>query len=85
MRKVGDAFYGRFASYDAALAAASPVDLIQALSRNVFSASRPDAAAERLARYVGEAVGQLDAREGAALRRGEIGFPDPYLTHAETV
>jgi cytochrome b pre-mRNA-processing protein 3 len=85
MRRIGDAFYGRFAAYDAALAAASEADLIRALSRNVFSASRPHGAAEQLARYVAEVVIRLEEQDGAALQRGEIGFPDPHLSYAETV
>jgi cytochrome b pre-mRNA-processing protein 3 len=77
MRKMADAFYGRLAAYEAALAAASEQELANALTRNVFSGSRPADGAARLARYVAEAVRQLDEQDRAGLERGEIGFPDP--------
>ena len=78
MRRIGEAFYGRRAAYEAALAARDPQPIAAALARNVFGpASGATGDAERLAVYVREAVRQLAAQDGAALSRGEVGFPDP--------
>jgi len=72
MRRIGQAFYGRQAAYLAALG--HPQALAEVLTRNVLE-GRPGA--ERLVHYVGEAVRALAARNAAALRRGDCGFPDP--------
>lgn len=77
MRKIADAFYGRLAAYEAALAAATVAELRMTLARNVFSTSMPTEGAGRLASYVGKAVRQLDEQDRAGFERGEIGFPDP--------
>jgi len=76
MRRIGEAFYGRQAAYEAALAADAPELLVAALARNVFG-SEPGPGAARLAVYVREAVRHLAAQDGDALSRGEGGFPDP--------
>src|SRR5258708_18983534 len=74
MRRIGEAFYGRQAVYEAALAAepalAPPNQrlLAAALGRNVFGIATESAAgAERLAAYVLEAVRHLAAQDAAAL------------------
>lgn len=72
MRKVGEAFYGRAAAYEAALAA-DDATLAQALARNIFGGSA--AGARRLATYTRAAARQLAAQHdfnSAGLR-----FPDP--------
>lgn len=74
MRRIGEAFYGRQAAYAAALASDDPQALIDALTRNVFEGG-PGAVA--LAPYVRELARRLDARDAAALRAGDFGFPDP--------
>jgi cytochrome b pre-mRNA-processing protein 3 len=75
---MGEAFYGRKAAYDAALAAHDPGALTSALARNVFGgAPGPVDNARRLAAYAGEAVRQLAVQDGATLRRGKLSFPDP--------
>jgi len=76
MRRIGEAFYGRQAVYEAAFAA-EPA-LATALGRNVFGiATESTAGAERLAAYVLEAVRHLAAQDTAALGRGELRFPLP--------
>lgn len=72
MRRIGEAFYGRQAAYLAALG--NPQALADVLTRNVFEGGP---GAPRLAHYVAEAVRALAARDAAALRRGDCGFPDP--------
>ena len=72
MRKVGEAFYGRAAAYEMALAA-DDAALTTALARNIFGESADGA--RRLAIYTRAAVRQLAAQRefsGAGLR-----FPDP--------
>jgi cytochrome b pre-mRNA-processing protein 3 len=72
MRRVGEAFYGRAAAYEQALAAGDD-ELTAALTRNVFG--KPSAGARRLAAYVRETVRTLATQGG--LTRGEVYFPDP--------
>ena len=72
MRRVGEAYYGRAAVYEAALAEGDGV-LAQALTRNVFSA--PSDGARRLAAYVQRCVADLASQDGFSM--GELHFPNP--------
>jgi cytochrome b pre-mRNA-processing protein 3 len=72
MRKVGEAFYGRAAAYEAALAG-DDAALVGALARNIFG--RPSHGAQRLAAYIREAVSQLAGQNG--FTRAELRFPNP--------
>jgi cytochrome b pre-mRNA-processing protein 3 len=78
MRQIGEAFYGRAAAYEAALATDDERALTQSLTRNVFS-GLPELSdrAGRLAAYIKEIIGHLAAQEGAYFAQGRIGFPDP--------
>ncbi|MEA2207502.1 MAG: cytochrome b pre-mRNA-processing protein 3 [Blastocatellia bacterium] len=78
MRRMGEAFYGRQAAYEAALAAPDVGPLVAALARNVFGSAAGEGA-ERLAAYTREALRHLVTQDGAALGRGELVFPDPEL------
>jgi cytochrome b pre-mRNA-processing protein 3 len=75
MQKFGEAFYGRAAAYDAALAAGGEA-LESALARNILD-SHDSSNAAGLARYVDAAVAELDAVDSAALQAGELTFPAP--------
>lgn len=78
MRKVGEAFYGRAAAYERALAAGDDA-LVAALTRNVFG--KPSAAgAPRLAAYVREAVRVL--ADQSEFISGKVNFPDPEMIPA---
>jgi len=78
MQRIGEAFYGRAAAYDAALAARDDAALAQALIRNVFGGEpQQGERAQRLAGYVKAAAAQLARAEDADLAQGRIGFPDP--------
>jgi len=77
MRRFGEAFYGRQATYLAALGAQNPADFENALSRNILQAEGSDARAACLARYARAAVRQLDAQQDVALLGGAVDFPDP--------
>jgi cytochrome b pre-mRNA-processing protein 3 len=75
MRRIGEAFYGRQATYGAALAAADDQAMIAALARNVFPVGSKQDGAARLAAYSRRAFEQLQAQDG--FERGDIFFPDP--------
>jgi cytochrome b pre-mRNA-processing protein 3 len=78
MQRIGEAFYGRAAAYDAALDAADDAALWQALTRNVFGKElqQPERA-QRLTSYIKAADVQLAQEEDANLAQGRISFPDP--------
>jgi cytochrome b pre-mRNA-processing protein 3 len=75
MKKLAGMFYGRTASYDAALQARDGAALAAALARNI----RPDAAAWEhagaLAGYVMAACDALATVDGASICRGAFHFP----------
>lgn len=79
MKKIGEAFYGRAAAYDAALADTGDDALAGALARNILDARDgdlpPQAAA--LARYVRQAVATLGAIPFDVLARGDLALPAP--------
>lgn len=77
MRRFGEAFYGRQAAYLAAFAAADDAALEKALERNIFAGADDGRHAVRLAHYVQAARRQLKGQDDAALRRGEVSFPQP--------
>ncbi|MFG1479523.1 ubiquinol-cytochrome C chaperone family protein [Xanthobacter sp. V4C-4] len=79
MKKIGAAFYGRAAAYDAALAADDDTLLVAALARNVLEV---DVAArgghpQALAAYVRAIVRQLAATPFDRLARGTLDLPAP--------
>ena len=76
MKKIGQAFYGRTAAYDAALNQDGNA-LEIALARNVLERDSADPAAARLATYVRAAVALLAETDVAGLLRGDITFPNP--------
>lgn len=81
MKKIGEAFYGRVAAYDAAVAEAGDEALARALARNILDLgdgnAPPQAAA--LAAYVREAVAVLGATPFDVLARGDLALPAPEL------
>jgi cytochrome b pre-mRNA-processing protein 3 len=77
MQRIGEAFYGRAAAYDAALDAADDAALSQALTRNVFGNGPQPERAQRLVRYVKAADVRLAQEEEINLTQGRISFPDP--------
>jgi cytochrome b pre-mRNA-processing protein 3 len=76
MRRIGEAYYGRAAAYDRALASADEAALVDALARNVFGGAM-DADAARLANYVRTAVEVLAHQNSEGIVGGEVNFPDP--------
>jgi cytochrome b pre-mRNA-processing protein 3 len=78
MRAMGEAFYGRSAVYDAALADADESKLAGALLRNVYSSdSAREDSAELLSRYVRETAARLSESSADAIVTGAFDFPLP--------
>jgi cytochrome b pre-mRNA-processing protein 3 len=77
MQAFGEAFYGRAAAYDLAIGEGRE-RLSQALCKNVFNGAHAENA-RRLAAYVEAAVGDLSARDDAAVLAGAWTFPSPQL------
>ena len=73
MQAFGEAFYGRSAAYDRALAE-GPEPLAQALDKNIYSGGNVESA-RRLAAYTADAIAAL-ARRDDATPTGELRFPD---------
>ena len=75
MQTFGEAFYGRVAAYDVALAAGEE-PLAQALAKNILNGEQIEKA-RRLALYAGAAIAALTELDEAALRGGSWHFPSP--------
>ena len=76
VRVFAEMFYGRAEAYRKALASDNQEELEKALGRNVLGDEAAPGAAP-LAHYFRESL-KLSEGEAAALRRGEVSFPDPY-------
>ncbi|MFG1295966.1 ubiquinol-cytochrome C chaperone family protein [Xanthobacter variabilis] len=79
MKKIGGAFYGRAAAYDAALAAEDDILLAQALGRNILEVEDAADLPHALAGYVRATARSLAATSFDALARGELELPAPEL------
>ena len=75
MQAFGEAFYGRAAAYDVALAAGRE-PLAQALCKNILNGEGIEQA-RRLACYAAAAIAALAGVDEAALRGGSWKFPSP--------
>jgi cytochrome b pre-mRNA-processing protein 3 len=75
MQAFGEAFYGRAAAYDLALAAGEG-PLAQALCKNILNGEEIDKA-RRLAVYAEAAIAALAGLDEATLRGGSWKFPSP--------
>lgn len=77
MQQIGEAFYGRSAVYEPALAANNEQALAEALMRNVFSGvAQQSDGPRRLAVYVIAASRNIASQEDADLVQGQMRFPD---------
>ncbi len=77
MRQIGEAFFGRQASYAEVLSAPAPGPLATAFARNIFETDGAVAGALRLAAYARAAARLLAEHSMEALGRAELRFPDP--------
>ena len=77
MQEMGEAYYGRAAVYEPALACGDTDMLVGALAKNIFSTTGdPPNGARRLAAYVTEAVRTLADRDGGGPNNPRLRFPD---------
>jgi cytochrome b pre-mRNA-processing protein 3 len=74
MRSMGEAYYGRAAVYDEALAQLGDEQLVGALQRNIFGDNH-GVGAVRLTHYVRSAVSSLTAQSAETIGEGRIEFP----------
>ncbi|HEY0234419.1 MAG TPA: ubiquinol-cytochrome C chaperone family protein [Afipia sp.] len=77
MQEFGEAFYGRTAAYDTALAAGDH-ELAAAIGRNILGGQH-DASASRIAAYVREALAALAPLRPDALLAAGWRFPAPRI------
>lgn len=81
MQRIGEAFYGRAAAYDAALSSPETTALAEALMRNVFGNRLQESErAYRLADYMRATAVRLAQAGDADLADGRISFPDPEIS-----
>jgi cytochrome b pre-mRNA-processing protein 3 len=77
MREVGEAYFGRGAAYEAALAAGDADGLAAAFERIIFEGKAPIGASRALARYALAAASELRGQDEAAIIAAGPVFPDP--------
>ena len=75
MKRMAEAYYGRAAAYDAALAAEDRAALAAAMRRNVLRGRRRRG--RGVAAYAAEAAGRLACLPATDLRAGRLAWPDP--------
>lgn len=85
MKKIGEAFYGRAAAYDAALSAPGDEALAVAVARNILDLGEgvPPPAARALAAYVRAAADRLRETPFDVLARGDFILPGPMRRESE--
>jgi len=76
MRRMGEVFYGRAQAYRAALATGSDEALAAMLVRNIYDGQALPGAT-RLAAYMRETAGALNAQESVRLADGALRLPEP--------
>ena len=77
VRQMWEAFHGRAAAYESALAAGDAGALAGALSRNVWRGATPEGAADRLAAHILAQDAHLGGQALDKLTRGDVTFLDP--------
>ena len=84
MKKLARMFYGRTASYSAALEAGDRAALAAALARNIMPGAAAWPQADALADYVQKADRWLAAQPLEDICAGKLGFPAPEAQQSET-
>jgi cytochrome b pre-mRNA-processing protein 3 len=75
MQEFAEAFYGRSAAYERALAAQDREAGSLAIARNIFGQNFPTVGARRLSQYMFAAAAMIDAATDHALFKGRLTFP----------
>lgn len=84
IRKMVEAFYGRAAAYDHAIASGSDGELDEALTRNIYGGAAPgEAALAALRRYVRAIAESLDAASDEMLIKGAYVWPPAPKLNAD--
>jgi cytochrome b pre-mRNA-processing protein 3 len=76
MRRVGEAYFGRTASYGPGFSERDGAVLAEAIERTVFGGSGPTVSSRRLAEYALAAVRRLEAQREQAIIADGPDFPD---------
>ena len=76
MQQFAEAYYGRSAAYERALAAGDSQAGSLAIARNIFGQDFPRSGALRLSQYMFTAAAMLKAIPDDAVGRGKLSFPD---------
>jgi len=76
MRKIGEVYYGRAATYDSALSAGNEAALAEAVRRSVPAAKGGEVAARPLAAYMKATAAALAATPKAILMEARLPFAD---------
>src|SRR5690349_17441946 len=85
VKRMAEAFYGRFAAYKEGLAADDAV-LRPALARNLFGTTVPEPGQlAMMAEYVRQQAAALSRQETGALLAGDIAFSDPPVSAVPSV
>jgi len=85
VKRMAEAFYGRFAAYKEGLAADDAV-LRPALARNLFGTTVPEPAQlAAMAEYIRGQAAALSRQDTGALLAGDIAFSDPPVSAAPSV
>jgi len=77
VKVMGEAFYGRADAYIPAIEAGNVAELAEALGRNIYPDAPEPVAQTRLATYMLEAAGLLEAQSIKKLMSDGIDWPDP--------
>jgi cytochrome b pre-mRNA-processing protein 3 len=81
VKKMGEAFYGRIAAYDAALADGAAMEA--ALRRNLYGTVTPSPAAlAAMNRYCIDSVKALEKQFFSEINQGRLAFPEPSAAAA---
>jgi cytochrome b pre-mRNA-processing protein 3 len=81
VKKMGEAFYGRIAAYDAALADGAALEA--ALQRNLYgTAPTSPAVLSAMKDYCIDSVNSLERLDFSEISKGRVAFPAPAGTHA---
>ena len=85
MRKIGEAYFGRAQSYEAAITSGDEAMFVAAIARNIYDDEPAGAsAAGRLTRYAISAMGLLERQSSPEIALGQVQFPDPLTVEFQT-
>lgn len=84
MRKIGEAYFGRAQSYEAAIASGDEAMFAAAIARNIYDDEPAGVSAGRLTRYAISVMGLLERQSSPEIAAGQVRFPDPLTVEFQT-